>query len=211
MNSPLYLINDLVFRNDEHKYNGKARAIAYCKRHNLDEREIITLKNDTELTFYQYLKERVPDGKVLVHIPYVVQDTFRNFVGDVIPPTIVDVPFVYTDINHKLNCELIIEDIKDVDMKLIYGKIMFDKQFADTTYLRLLVTNEQGEFVEWKLDDIPTLRKKFTAEYRKKIFEKHQLIRDKQTYDRLLSLREEGRITVNQSKELYRLENLFKK
>ena len=64
MNNPLYLIKDMVFRNDEHKYNGKARATAYCKRHDIDPIEIVTLKNDTELAYYRHLQDKLAKGEI---------------------------------------------------------------------------------------------------------------------------------------------------
>jgi len=212
MNNPLYLIKDMVFRNDEHKYNGKARATAYCKRHDIDPIEIVTLKNDTELAYYRHLQDKLAKGEIremATHQSYDVTEAQKNYIGETTLVIACDVPFLYID-NDGLHCELVIEDINEVDTKLIYQKILFDNKFAFMTYLKLLYVDKDGNFVEWKLDDIPVLRKMFTAKYRKASQEKRQQIRDQQTYDRLVQLRDEGRISVSQRKELYRLEKKLK-
>lgn len=212
MNNYLYVINDMVFKNDEHKYNGKARAIAYCKRHKLDQASIVTLRNDTELAYYQRLKAREEQGEitnVATHQPYMLINGFENSNGENILPLLVDMPFQYLE-KGKYHYELVVEKVNDLTASLIYGKALFDYHYKDKgAYLKLLYVSDSGEFVEWKLEDINNVRKMFKSQSHKAILAQHKKIRDQQAYNRLIKLRDEGRISVNQRKELYRLEGIL--
>ena len=211
--SKVYVIRDMVFRNDGHKYNGKARAYAYAKRHNLLENEIIELNNETELAYYQHLCERVERGEIKgisVYDTYQLSSAFVNANNDNIMSLAMSVPFSYYDKDGKRHYERVIEDIRDVDMKFILTKVLFDlKMLKNKGYLKLLYVGFDGTYKEWKLTEIGMLRNLYTEERRKAIKEQQQLIRDQQAYDRLKKLHDEGRISVNQRKELYRLESIL--
>lgn len=208
MNDYKYIVNGIVFESNEGKHNAKRRATAYCKKNDISEGEMLEVRNEVELKYIQQLK----NVKFLsTHEKMVVQQCFNNAVGQYIPAFVIDVPFHYVDDNG-IHYEWVIGDKKELNQKLVDSKMMFDKFYVfEKYYLKLIYLDTDGTFKEFLLTDIEELRLKFRKAEHKEMLKSLAEIRARQTYDRLLKLREEGRITQSQTKALYKLEERYGK
>ena len=214
MPSKIYVVRDQVFDDSATNYTAKFMAKKYAKENDIRSEEIIELNNETQLAYYQLLCEKKSQGDITclkVNSYYVLQDAYLNQVGDTISPLIVSVPFAYVDFDNHNHYELVVASIYDIDNSLVMTKLLLDKFLKELGgYLKLLYIDSDGTFKEWKLNDIVQVRIKLVKAEHKKMLAEQRKVRQLQQYDRLLRLRAEGKITEAQSKELYRLDEIYK-
>lgn len=208
MSERIYIVRDLVFLNQGGKYNGKRNAIVHCKKNKIDTSEIIELYSETELEYYKLLKDR--DVKSLsIHQPMLVQKGFNNANEDFIPPVMVDVPFRYID-DKGIHYDWVVGKAYELDTRLVNSKFYFDKYYLTSDkYLRLIYKDTDGQFKEFTISETNDIRRKYQIKMHKEMLRERKALRDRQVYDRLMKLRNEGLITESQTKELYRLEELY--
>ena len=204
----MYVVNDLIFENQKDKYNSRARAKAYCQKNGIDDSQMLRVDNEAELYYLQQIKERNVHF-IRTHEKIVVSDGFYNAVGEFVPPLVMDIPFHYAD-EEGVHYEWLVADLGDLNTKLIEEKIFFDMYHKDEGYyLKLLCLGDDNEIKAFTLDDIESLRYNFMQDQHKKTLQHLHKLRERQTYDRLKKLREEGRITESQKKALYKLEERY--
>ena len=210
MTNYMYVVNDLVFENQDGKFNARKRAKAYCKSHGIDEGKLLEVRNDVEL---QYLKHIKKNGArwIGTHEKVLVHNSFNNIVGHYIPPVVADVPFHYVDDNG-IHYEWLVSSIYNLTADLVNTKVMFDEfHYHDDYYLKLVYVDVDGTYKEFTLNELELIRDKYKKESHRKMLANLKELRERQTYDRLLKLRAEGRITESQTKTLYRLEERYGK
>lgn len=215
MSNFLYVIDDLVFENDEGKHNAKSKAIHYCNKHNIKTDLIIQMRDEVELAYYRLLCEKKSRGEVKsieTNMYATIMQSFYNANHEFIPPLNIVVPFVVKDNNGKIHYQKVISDIKDLNVYLIHVKHMFDKHnVVENKYLELIYLDDDGTFKTWTLDDFENVQAMYRLKKHKDILAKLRQLREQQKYDRLKRLRDEGKITDNQRKELYRLEDMYER
>lgn len=215
MSNYLYIVNDLVFENEEGKHNAKSRASWFCKKHGISTNTIMRVNDEVELAYYQLLRDKENRGELSrleTHSQTILVQSFYNANKEFMTAVLDTIPFVFTDSKGVRHYQYLVSCLKDLNAQLIARKYMFDmRHLVDKNYLELIYLDNDGSFKEWKLDEIETLRKMYRQKIHKEMLEKIKKIREKQKYDRLLKLREEGKITDNQRKELYRLEGIYER
>lgn len=212
MDKRFYVVREAMFENVNKQSNAYFRALAYCKSRGIDEKEIIELHNDSEYAYYKRLVALYGAENVGTHSKFEVMKGFENAVGESIQPLRIDVPFIYYDDKGKLNYEYLVTNPSELNTKLIYSKILLDKFWLEYGgYLKIVYLNDKNEYVEWKIGDYKEITSSFKNAQHKKVLAEHRAIREQQRYDRLLKLRSEGRISQNQTLELYRLEEIYGK
>jgi len=210
MNNVMYVVNDMVFENQAGKYNARARAKAYCDKNDIDYRNMLQANNEAEVYYIQKLLQR-DVCFISTHEKIAVTDGFYNAVGQSIPAIVIDVPFHYADEDGN-HYEWLVADVYDLTIKLTDAKILFDKSHKNEgCYLKLLCLGDNNEIKEFTLEDLESVRYNFMQEEHKKTLKHLHKLRERQTYDRLRKLREEGRITESQTKALYKLEERYGK
>ena len=205
----IYLVRDCIFHDGNNTYKGKPSAIAYCKKNGIDPDEIVELYNDSELVYYRHLQEKIKRGDIIsvkTHQKKIAINGFTNARGENIPALVIDIPFVIEGEGYTHYIKLI-TDFKSLDRYLLYEKILFDYFFKkEEGYMRIVYQDNEGVYHNYQLDDYAKLKKEFQSEAHKKMLAEHRKIRELEKFDRLKRLRDEGKITDNQRKELYRLE-----
>ena len=208
----IYLVRDCIFHDEDNSYKGKPSAIAYCKKYGIDPEEIVELYNDSELIYYRHLQKKVEHGdiySVKTHQKKIIINGFTNARGENIPALVVDIPFVvegegYT---HYIN---LVTDFKSLNRYLLTDKVLFDYFFKkEQGYIRIVYEDSNG-YHDFSLDSYKKLKKEFQGEAHKRLLEQHRRVRELEKFDRLKRLRDEGKITDNQRKELYTLEAQLK-
>lgn len=211
----LYIIDDLVFENSVGKHNAKSNAVHYCKKNGINPDRIVSVKNEVELAYYRLLKERLARGEITqldLNMYATLIQSFYNANREFIAPMLTTIPFVFTDKEGKRHYQKVVGCIKDLDCKLVDTKYLFDLHHAvEKKYLELIYLDDDGSFKTWTIDELEVLRSKYRVKKHKEALEKLRKVRDLQKFDRLKRLREEGKITDNQRKELYRLEELYER
>jgi len=210
----IYLVRENIFHDEGNVYKGKPSAIAYCKKNGISQDEIVELYNDSELVYYRLLQEKVAKGEiksVRTHQKKIITNGFTNARGENIPAMVVDIPFeiVGDGYVHYIN---LVTDFKSLTRHLLTEKILFDYFYKkEEGYIRIVYQGNDGKYKDYRLEDYGKLKAEFQSEEHKRLLEQHRAVRERQKYDRLLKLREEGKITDNQRKELYRLEELYER
>ena len=211
----LYVVNDLVFENEEGKHNAKSRALNYCKKNGINTNLVMQIASEVDLAYYQLLREKKSRGEISgleLNMYFTIVQSFYNANREFIPAMMTIVPFVFTDKEGKRHYQKVVGNIKDLDGKLVDTKYMFDlHHVVQKKYLELIYLDENGSFKTWTIDEIENLRKLYRAKKHKETLAKLRQLRERQKYDRLKRLRAEGKITDNQRKELYRLEELYER
>ena len=215
MPSKLYAIGDQVFDDLTTNFTAKYLARVYAKEHKMKSSEIVELDNDTELVYYKQLREKQSLQEIRdleVNMPYILDGAYTNAVGEEMPQLEVNIPFSYRDKENFPHFEVVVANLQQLSTSLVQTKILFDKCVLPLkAYLKLLYIDTDGTFKEWHLKEIVELRVRFVkAEHRKMLAEQRK-VRQRQQYDRLLRLRAEGKITDTQTKELYKLDEIYNK
>lgn len=200
-----YYINGEVF-DETTSQKSLAFAKKYAKDNNLDESQIYTLVNKSELAYLKELLKREDVSYIVSNRKVELVKGFENYNGDTIPPLEINVSFIFQK-NDKKQYVKIIDSVYELNKQFINEKILFDCLFVDNNYLQVYYLDDD-KWVEWKIQDIaPFVKEK--KEQHKRLLAQKRAIRDRQKFDRLLKLRSEGKITERQTKELYRLEKVF--
>lgn len=200
-----YYINGKVF-DETTSQKSLAFAKKYAKDNNLDESQIYTLVNKSELAYLYELLEGQEVSNIVSNRKVELVKGFENYNGDTIPPLEINVSFIFQK-NDKKQYVKIIDSVYELNKQFINEKILFDCLFVDNNYLQVYYLDDD-KWVEWKIQDIaPFVKEK--KEQHKRLLAQKRAIRDRQKFDRLLKLRSEGKITERQTKELYRLEKVF--
>ena len=200
-----YYVNGEIFKNTDNKFNGLEKAKRYCKDNNIQESEIKSFANESELRYYKKVCY-TEDYKHLETRPKITLiKEFNNFNGDNIPSLTFEPSFAYQDKDLHWHYIVIPKSIFEIDKELINTKILFDYLNKECSYLEVFLENPHGVFEEWKCDllDFFKQAKKEIAKVKKGNLKE---LNESLKYDRLLRLRNEGKITKTQSKELYKLE-----
>jgi len=209
----IYLVRDCIFHDENNAYKGKPSAIAYCKKHGIDLDEIVELYNDSELIYYRHLQEKVKQGyliSVKTHQKKTIINGFKNRRGEIIPALVVDVPFVVEGEGYTHFIALV-ANFTSLTRQLLQDKILFDSTFyKEGYYLRIIYQDNDGKYCDYHLNDYEAVKKEFQSAKHKELLEKQRQIREAEKFDRLKRLRDEGKITDNQRKELYRLEEIYR-
>lgn len=208
----IYIVGDKAFYFDGNNQSTFYQALKYSREIGLKKDEIVRIDNEDELDYYNYLRAEKGIKKVICHSKQELLGGFTNVVGDEISPIEVDIPFVYQDEKDTWHYEWLITSLLDVTIKLIFTKKLFDKIGTEGTnlYLKIVYLNNEGEYIEWKLDDYDQIAKDYRSEAHKKVIAQRKAMREQQRFDRLMKLREEGKITDNQRNELYKLEAKYR-
>ena len=120
------------------------------------------------------------------------------------------IPFVYVDAQGNTHYDWVVGTVIELKSHVVDSKYLFDlHNIQNKKCLTLLYLDDDGTFKEWQLDELGNVRKKFTAKAHKEMLKELDKVRQCEKYDRLKRLRDEGKITDNQRKELYRLEELL--
>ena len=208
-----YIVEDIIFESGEGTRNAKSRALSYCKKHNISYDNIVEINNDTELAYYKYLCEKKSRGEInsiKTHQLEVLINGFHNSNGVFIAPMMTSIPFEYVDAQGKEHYDWVVGTVIELKHHVVESKYLFDLyNINNKKCLTLIYLDDDSTFQEWQLDDIENIRKKFRQKAHKEMLAKMQYIREQEKYDRLKRLRDEGKITDNQRKELYRLEVLL--
>lgn len=208
-----YIVEGNIFEAGEGRHNAKSRALSYCKKHHIDYETIVEIYNDTELAYYKYLCEKKSRGEILsikTHQLETLVNGFHNCNGVFIAPMMTSIPFVYTDADGKEHYDWVVGTVIELKHHVVDSKYLFDLyNIQKNKCLTLLYLDNDGSFIEWQMDEIENVRKKFRQKEHKEMLKKLQVVRDLEKYDRLKKMRDEGKITDNQRKELYRLEELL--
>ena len=211
----LYVVNDLVFDNEEGKHNAKSRALNYCKKHGINTNLVMPIANEVDLAYYQLLREKKSHGEISgleLNMYFTIVQSFYNANREFIPAMLMTVPFIFTDKNGKRHYQKVVGNLKDLDSKLVDMKYMFDfHHLVEKKHLELIYLDDNGTFKEWQITDIENLRRMYRMKKHKEVLLKLKQLRERQKFDRLKRLRDEGKITDNQRRELYRLEALYER
>ena len=207
----IYVVDDVVFTNEEGKSTARQRAYAHAKSNGIDKSEVLEVHNDIELDYLKQLKARGV-RHLSTHDKVLVLQGFTNAKDQFIPPMVEDIPFHYVD-DDGIHYEWVVGSVYDLTSRLVYTKTLFDSfhRLDRDFYLRLIYIDTDGTYKEFELRDIENLRIKFNQEEHKKMLEKRRALREIQVFERLRQLRNEGRITEKQTQTLYRLEALYGK
>lgn len=207
-----YYVRGDVFESNasDKKNNALFRVTTYCKKNNIELAEIKELRNDTELNYFKMLEQKYGADAIRTHYKEVLLQSFINKNGDEIPKVEIDIPFVYNDENGETHYEMIIHSIYDISNELIVKKSVFDNTRKDH-YLKLLWADKGNQIKEFKIGDYKEICKYFRTIEHKKQLKEYRAIKERERYDRLVALREQGKITDNQRKELYKLEEKYGK
>lgn len=210
MRTKFYYVRGEIFENSGGRYNAKGKALRYCKENNIDTSEIYELYNNSELAFLEELLGDENIDQVRSHNKIICTRTFKNANKDEIPSYEIDTTFTYREKEkEKTHLVAIINSAYDITKQFILEKSMLDFFLQDVGYyLEVYYLDDEGVWKEWKIGD-NTLSIKARQERKKRYVAQKKVIRDRQKFDRLLKLREQGKITERQSQELYRLEKVF--
>jgi len=209
-----YQIREKIFDNTALKFKGKKEAVKYCKANNIDESEIYLLSSNGELEYLNRLLLKQEDNEIYEiksHEKVCLVGEFKNAKGDVLPNYMFETSFTYRDRgSNKPHIVKIVDSIYELNKKLILEKTLYDREhwLADC-YLEVLVFNSGDKsFKEWKIGD-SEIGIMHEQQLRKERLKQRQFIRQQEKFDRLLKLRDEGKITERQRQELYRLEKVY--
>ena len=209
-----YYVGGLVFKHSENKLNGKAKAIHYCREKGINEGEIYELSSENEQRFLERLLE-LKDGGLISdlksHQTINLINEFINTNDEQIPPLEFKVSFTYQDTKAH-HYVYVVENLYKLSREIVLVKTIFDYKNQSSNnpdgYLEVVYYDTDGNLHEWHIGDNQAFIQKRKEQYKKNKNQK-RAIRDSQKYDRLLTLRKEGKITEAQTKELYRLEKVF--
>lgn len=202
-----YYVRGQTFYNDYPKWNGLAKAKHYCKVNDIDTSEIYELFNNKEQKYLELLLSREDVIEIKSHhlIELVSEYTNSNF--DKIPSFSFQISFIYKDKGYRHHLIYIPNSIYELTREVILAKSIIDKSQA--FYLEIYVFDEKSQtFKEWKIGD-KELYKELKKQEHENLLAQKKEIRDRQRFDRLLKLRDEGKITETQTQELYKLEKVY--
>ena len=206
-----YWVNGTIFENSDNKVNAKGKAIRYCKENDIKQSEIYELSNESELAYLKILINRTDVSSIKSHEKVQLIGGFLNSNNDMIQPFNFETSFFYLEnkgdqkISHFVS---IIESVYDLNKAFLVAKTLFDLNNKNQQIYLEVYYLDNGEWKEWKMGD-STLAQKDQKEQYKKMLTQKKAIRDRQKYDRLLKLRQEGKASERQLQELYRLQNVF--
>ena len=208
-----YIVEGNIFESGEGRRNAKSRALSYCKKHHIDYENIIEINNDTELAYYKYLCEKKSRGEIIsikTHQLEVLINGFHNCNGVFIAPMMTSIPFEYVDADGKEHYDWVVGTVIELKHYVVDSKYLFDLyNVQNNKCLTLFYLDDDGSFKEWEITEIENVRKKFRQKAHKEMLDKLFRVRELEKYDRLKKLRQEGKITENQRKELYKMEVLY--
>ena len=200
-----------AFFNDYPKWNAIVKARAYCKANGIDGSEIYTLSNESEQKFLEELLKRDDIYEIKSHEKVCLMAQFVNSNDDVIPSFMFQTSFTYRDkVSNKPHVVYVANNVYSLTKELVLSKTLYDREhFASGCYLEVYLYDiKTNTFNEWKIGSRETFKEVQKYEHQTIVAQK-KAIRDRQKYDRLLQLRDEGKITERQSQMLYRLEKVF--
>ena len=201
-----YYINGEVF-DETTSQKSLAFAKKYAKDNNLNESQIYTLVNKSELAYLKELLKREDVSEIETHKNCLTIFQFTNANGDTMPTLDIQCSFKYKE-NGNFQFVAVIDSVYELTKLFVLQKTLVDFYGKDNGWYLKVLYLENGEWQEWKIQDIaPFVKEK--KEQHKRLLAQKRAIRDRQKYDRLLRLRKEGKITEKQSQELYRLEKVF--
>lgn len=206
-----YYVRGQIFYNDYPKWNGLAKAKHYCKVNDIDTSEIYELFNDKERKYLELLLNKEDVKEIKTHTTIFNSLPFTNCNGDEIPSFTFQASFVYLNTNtghHRAT--YIPNSIYDLTREITLIKTIFDREMLESNkYLEIYVFDEKSQtFKEWKIGD-KELYKELKKQEHENLLTQKKEIRDRQRFDRLLKLRDEGKITETQTQELYKLEKVY--
>lgn len=206
-----YWVRGTTFENSENRVNAKGKAIRYCRENGIDESEIYELSNKSELAYLEHLKSDSKYQNIVSNKKVELVREFTNYNHDEIPPLEINVSFIYSLVAGYVNQKQyvkVVDSVYDLTKQFINEKKLFDYLFEKNNYLQVLYLDQEGNWKEWKIGD-KTLGVDERKANHKKMLTQKKVIRDRQKYDRLLQLRQEGKASERQLQELYRLEKVF--
>jgi len=209
-----HYVRGQLFYNDYPKWNGRRKAEQYCEENGIDKKEIYSLFNDSELKCLKTLLEMREAGlikNINTHQGITLINRFTNKYGHEIPPYTFVASFTYQSVEtNEKHTILIPSNVYEITREVILTKTLFDYLNVDCQALEIYLYDEEtNSFNEWKIGDKEEI-KKIKKQEHKQLLAQKRIIRDRQKFDRLLKLRDEGKITEKQTKEMYRLEKLFR-
>ena len=203
-----YWVRGTIFENSENKVNAKGKAIRYCRENGIDESEIYGLSNKSELAYLETLMNREDVSEIKSHNNALTIFKFTNANNDEIPQLDIQCSFIYKK-GEQLHLVSIVDSVYELTKLFIIQKIIIDYYGKENgIYLQVLYLDQVGNWKEWKIGDKSLAIEERKANHKKMLTQK-KAIRDRQKYDRLLKLREQGKISEKQSQELYRLQKVF--
>lgn len=208
-----YYIRGNIFENSGSRMNGKGKALRYCKDNGIDESEIYELSNQSEYEFFKTLLEKEQRNEIhslKSHEKVALIGFFTNDNGEQYAPYEFETSFIYRDSGtNQVNVIYVAENVYDLTRELILCKTLYDyTRKGSGLYLKVYYQDKDNEFKEWHIGDKETFIQEAKERHKKMLVQK-RAIRDRQKFDRLLRLRDEGKITDTQRQELYRLEKVF--
>lgn len=201
-----------IFENDYPKWNALAKAFRYCKENDIDFSEIYAVSSESEIEYLKRLLIKQKDGEICdlkSHEQVCLIGEFKNANGDTIPNFLFQTSFTYKDVVYnKKHFVLIVDSPYEITREIRLCKTLFDVIVHSQYYLEILIFNgDDLSFSEWKFESNEAIKELKAKEHKRQLAQKRE-IREQQKYDRLLKLRDEGKITERQTQELYRLEKL---
>ena len=205
-----YWVKGQAFENTNNRMNGMGKAVNYCKENGIDTSEIYTLNNNSELAFLQDLLNRDDIVELNCHKPVDLLKEFTNYNNEKLPTISIVPSFDYViDKEPYRHYVKVINTPKELTREFLILKRLFDFNSREFGYLEIYYLDDDGLWREWTYGDNSLFINQRKKDHKQTLFEKKKL-RDMQKFDRLLKLREQGKITERQLQELYRLEKVFK-
>ena len=203
-----------IFENDYPKWNGLLKAQNYCNENNISFDEIYAVSSESEIEYLERLLIKQQDGEIYEiksHEQVCLVGEFTNSNGDTIPNFMFQTSFTYRDkLSNKPHVIYIVDSPYEITREVRLSKMLYDYNRRDMNcYLEILIFDSESlGFNEWKFTSNEAIKELKIKEHKRQLAQK-RAIRDRQKYDRLLKLRDEGKITERQSQELYRLDKVF--
>lgn len=207
----MYYIEGKIFKESTNKkaYNF---AKKYAKDNGLDEDKIYEISNTSEQAFLEYLIDEQKDKRIVgfsTHEKIELVEKFENYNHEEMPSLTMEVSFTFISSgNYKKHYVKVVDSVYELDKHFIDLKILFDYLFVEGAYLEVYYLDDEGNWKKWNIKDKDLFIKERKEQHKKKLAQM-RAIRGRQTYDRLLRLRSEGKATERQLQKLYELEKVY--
>ena len=209
-----HYVRGIVFENDYPKWNALTKARRYCKDKGISLDEIYAVSSESEIKYLERLLIKQEDGEIFelkTHEQVCLVGEFTNANGDKIPNFMFQTSFTYRDkLSNKPHVVYVVDSPYEITREIRLSKTLYDREHCiNDCYLEILIMNSDLSFSVWKFESNEAIKELKEKEHKRLLAQKRE-IREQQKYDRLLKLRDEGKITERQSQELYRLEKIIR-